>query len=120
MATFFPVEGARFTFFDVQVLLLVVGDETLEVSDAERLHLLAHQAPAFAVIFLRADAARDRRQHVVFANFRRSAHEVAGDDQLHELPHLHAHGALIGAGRLGAFQAAQRFLAGQFSRSIRD
>ena len=56
----------------------------------ERLNFLAHQAAAFAVILLRADASGDGGEHVVFADLGRGAQEVAGDDQLHELLDLDA------------------------------
>src|SRR5579864_5013260 len=65
---------------DIQMTLLVVSDETLQISNAQRLHFLAHQAATFAVIFLRANTASDGGQHVVFADFRRCAKEVAGYD----------------------------------------
>jgi hypothetical protein len=46
-------------FVEVEVLLLVVGDEALEIADAEGLNLFSHQAAALAMIFLRADASSD-------------------------------------------------------------
>src|SRR5258705_3468885 len=53
---------------EIQVLLLVVGDEALEISDAQRLDLLAHQAAAFAVVLLRANAAGDGGEYNVFSD----------------------------------------------------
>src|ERR1035441_1096594 len=99
---------------DVEVALFIVGDEALQVSDAQRLNLLAHQTAAFAVIFLRTDAAGDGGQHVIFADLGRRAHEVAGDDELHELFHFDAHRTVDHAYRLGALEATRRFLPRQF------
>src|ERR1700675_1316912 len=103
-------------FVEVEMLLFVVGDEALEVTDAEGLNLFSHQAAALAMIFLRADASGDGGEHVVFPNLGGGAEEVPGHDQLHEVSDLHAHGAPFGASRLGAFEAAQRFLTGEFGR----
>ena len=75
MATFFPVGGAFGSVADIEVALLVVGDEALQISNAQRLNFLAHQAAAFAVVFLRADAPGDGGQHVVFADFGGRAHD---------------------------------------------
>ena len=58
---------------EVEVLLLIVGDKALQVPDAERLAFSLEQASAFAVVFLRTDASRNRRQHIVFADLRRRA-----------------------------------------------
>ena len=98
------------------MLLLVVGDEALEVADAEGLNFFPHQAAAFAVIFLRANTSRDSGKHVVFTNLGGGAQEISGNDQLHELSYLHAYRAFVRARRLGAFQTTQRLLAGQFGR----
>ena len=98
------------------MLLLVIGDEALEIADAQRLNLLAHQTTAFAVVFLWADAPGNGGEHVVFADFGGRAKKVPGDDQLHEFANLHAYWAIVRAGRLGALQAAQGFLPGKFSR----
>ena len=96
------------------MLLLVVGDEALEIADAEGLAALAEQASAFAVILLRADAAGDGGEDVIFANFGGGGEEVAVDDELDEILDLDADGAILGAGGLGAFEAAQGFLAREF------
>src|SRR6202167_3357777 len=98
------------------MLLLVVGNEALEVADAERFDLFAKQTCAFAVIFLRADASGNRRKHIVFANFRGCAEVVAVDDQLHKILDLPAHRAIARAAWLGALETAQRFLMREFSR----
>ena len=62
--------------------LFIVGDKTLQISDAQRLHFLAHQARAFAVVFLRTDAAGDGGKDVVFANLRGGAQKIARHNQL--------------------------------------
>ena len=76
--------------------------------------LVAEQASAFAVVLLRAHASGDGGENVIFANFRGRAHEVAVDDQLHELLDLHAYRTILGAARLRAFDATQRLLPRQF------
>ena len=96
--------------------MLVVSDEALEIADAEGLNFFPHQAAAFAVIFLRANASRDSGKHVVFTNLGGGPQEIAGNDQLHELTNLHAYRAFVRASRLGAFKTTQRLLAGQFGR----
>src|SRR5512141_110682 len=88
--------------------LLVVGDEALQISDTQRLYLLREKALPFALIFLRADASSDRGEHVGFADLRRGAKEVADHDSLDKLFHVDAYGTIVGTGRFGAFQAAQR------------
>jgi len=80
IATFFPVGGAFTMVVMSKCCLLIVGDETLEISDAERFAFFLQQASAFAVIFLRADASGDCRQYIVFANLRCRGHEVTGHD----------------------------------------
>ena len=99
---------------EIRVLLLVVGDEAFEIADAERLHLLSHQAATFAMVFLGTDAAGNRGKHVVFADLGRCSQKIAGDNQLHELLHVDADWTFIRTCRLRAFQTAQRFLPGQF------
>ena len=99
---------------DIQMALLIVGDETLQISNPQRLNLLAHQTAAFAVVFLRAHPPGDGRQHIVFTDFGGRAHEVASHDQLHEVFHFDAHRTLSRAYWLGTLQAAQRFLPRQF------
>ena len=47
---------------------LEVGDKALQVADGDWLALLAEHAAAFALAFLRADAAGDGGQGVVFAH----------------------------------------------------
>jgi hypothetical protein len=49
---------------------LEVGDEPLQVADGNGLTLLAHHATAFALALLRAHAAGDGGQRVVFAHLR--------------------------------------------------
>src|SRR4051794_26169796 len=53
--------------------LLVIGDEALEVADADGFFLPSDDASALALVFLRTHAASDRGQHVVFADLRRRA-----------------------------------------------
>src|SRR5208337_3311640 len=66
--------------------------------------------------FLRTNAPRDRRQHIVLANLCRRPQVVARHDQLHEVLHLHPYRAIGHARRLRAFQATQRLLPRQFHR----
>src|SRR5579863_4503665 len=95
---------------DIQVALFIVRDEAFKISNAQRLNLFSHQTTAFAVIFLRTNTSCDGREHIVFADFGSRAQEVAGYDQLHEVFHLDSNWTIVRALRLGALQAAQRFL----------
>ncbi len=56
---------------------------------------LPHEAGAFAVVFLRTNAAGDGGKHVVFANLRGSSQKIAGHDQLYKLANFYAHGAML-------------------------
>src|SRR5262249_14742638 len=98
----------------VEMFLFVVGNEAFEIPYAERLAFLLQQASAFAVIFLRTDAAGHGGQYVFFANLGGGLHEFAGDNQLYEILHLHADGTRVGASRLGALETAHRFGAREF------
>src|ERR1035438_169877 len=98
------------------MLLLVVGDKALQVSDAERLAFSLEQASPLAMIFLRTDASGNGGQHVVFTDLGGRGHVVACHDQLHKLLHIYAHWTIMRTGRLGAFQAANRLLPRQFFR----
>jgi hypothetical protein len=58
-----------------------VGDETLQVADRDRFaFLVAADALALALPFLRADAAGDARQRVVAQKYLRGEPELAGGD----------------------------------------
>ncbi len=72
--------------------LLVVGDKALQVADGERrlAALLAEQTAAFALVFLRADAAGDGRQRVVLADFGRRAEVVSVKNEVQEFLDLDA------------------------------
>src|SRR5208282_2845713 len=94
--------------------LLVVRYESLQVADPERLNFLSHQAAALAVVFLRTDAASDRRQNVVFPDLGGGAQKIARHDHLHEFMHLDADGTVLRTRRLGALDTAQGFLPGKF------
>src|SRR3954471_13594145 len=85
------------------------------MSDGERFGLLRlrHQAIAFALIFLRTDAAGDRGQRVVLADLGGGAEVVAVDDQLREVLHLHRDRTAARARRLRAREAAQCFQIGE-------
>ena len=60
--------------------LFVIGNEPLEISDAQRLHFFRQQALAFAVIFLWADPARNGGKDVVFTDFRCRGQELPSYD----------------------------------------
>src|SRR5579862_6563304 len=95
--------------------LLVIGDEALQIADAQRLHFLRQQALPFALIFLRTNPPRHCGQHIRFADLCRRAQEIADYDLLHEIFHVNPDGTVVGASWLRAFQAAQCLLLSQFS-----
>ena len=88
-------------------LPFVVGDETLQVADGQRVDALRHHAVTLTLIFLWTDAAGDGRQRVVFSNLCSGAEVVAFDDERDEVLHLHADGTTGGARRPGTGQTAQ-------------
>src|SRR5438270_650241 len=70
---------------DLTVLALVVGDEPLQVANAQRLELVAQDAASLALSFLGADAASDRRQDIVLADLGRGRQVVPLLDEADEL-----------------------------------
>src|SRR5271165_3707431 len=94
--------------------LLIVGNETLQILDAQRLNLSAHEAGAFAMILLRTNPAGDGGKHVILADLCGCSQEIARHDRLHKLADFHAHRTIVGAGGLSAFETTLRFLARQF------
>ena len=88
-------------------LALEVGDKPLQVADGDRLALLAQHASAFALILLRAHAAGDGGQRVVFAHFGGRGQIVARVDQRYDLLDLDADRAIRLAAGLGAGDAAR-------------
>ena len=62
------------------------------------------------MIFLRADAPGNRGQHVVFADLRGRAREIASYNQPHEFANLNPDRAFVHAGGLLTLQAAQCLL----------
>src|SRR5579872_1487684 len=110
---FFP-RGRRVRHYVRSHTLFVISNEALQITDAERLYLFRKKALPLALILLRADASRDRGQHVRFADLRRRAEEISNHNFLDERLHIDAYGTIIGARRLRAFQAAQRLLLRQF------
>ena len=64
----------------------VVGHEALEPADRHRIVLDAQRALHLALLFLRADAAADRRQHVALQQGVERAFEIALGHLLDELP----------------------------------
>ena len=111
MPTFLPVGGRSWAMPNWPRLALPVGDEALQVADADGLALLAQHAAGFALIFLRADAAGDGGQRVVFAHLRAAAEIIAGEDEVDDRLDVHRHGTFLDAAGLGALDAAQRLLA---------
>ncbi len=85
MATLLPVGGAIGGQAKLAAVALEVGDKALEVADGDGLALLAENAAAFALIFLRADAAGDGGQRVVFAHLGGGGKIIAGVDEGHDL-----------------------------------
>src|SRR5579872_3906788 len=106
--------GRSFDISEVEMALLVVGDEALKIAHAQRFRFLAHQTTALAMVFLWAYPARNGRKDVVFANLCRRPEIVSSNNQLDELFHLYTDRTLVYAGRLCAFQATLRLSACQF------
>ncbi len=110
MPTFFPVCGAAIGDAELTGLALPIGDEALQIGDADGLALLAQHAAGLALIFHRAHAAGDGGQRVVFAHLRCCAQVIAREDEVDDRAHIHRHRTFLHAARLVALDAAQRFL----------
>src|SRR5208337_4330745 len=93
---------------DLAALALVIGDEPLEVADSHGLEFVAQDATSLALGLLGANAPRDRRQDVVFADLGRRLEVISGHDQVDKIPDLDADGAAFHALRRGALKAAER------------
>ena len=87
----------------------VVGYETLEVADRQGFETLTEEAGAFTLILLRADAAGDGGEDVVFANLCGGSKVVFVPDQRDELFDFDADRATLRACGASALQAAFRF-----------
>ena len=107
MATLLPVAGAMAGRPSWPLVALEVGDKALQVADGDRRAFLAQHAAAFALVLLRADAAGDGGQRIVFAHLGRRGQIIARIDQLHDLLDLDAHRA-IDLTQPGLAQAMQR------------
>ncbi len=107
MATLLPVAGAIGGQAKLAALALEVGDKALEVADGDGRAFLAEDASALALVLLRADAAGDGGQRVVFAQLGRGGKIVAGIDEGHDFFDLDAHRAIDDAAGLGAVDAAR-------------
>lgn len=94
-----------------------VTQEALELADGHRLGLLATDAPALALVLLRADAAADGGKHGVLADGIESAAEVLRADLLDKVGDVDVDGAALDTERLLAVEAAlglgQRHLLGE-------
>ena len=106
MATFFPVGRRNRRHAELPGRLLIVRHEPLQVPDRQRRTLLRQHALAFALVLLRANPSRDRRQGIVLANFPRRADIIPRQHQVHKVLDLHPHRARGNAGSLLARQAA--------------
>ena len=120
MATLLPVGGAIAGSPSWPLCALEVGDEALQVADGDGLALLADDASALALVLLRADAAGDGGQRVVFAHFRRGGQKFARVDERDNLFDLDADGAIGLAAGFGAGDAARGFSDGAGMQSGRD
>ena len=94
-----------------------VAQEALELADGHGLGLLATDAPALALVLLRADAAADGGKHGVLADGIESAAEVLRADLLDKVGDVDVDGAALDTERLLAVEAAlglgQRHLLGE-------
>ncbi len=92
---------------ELAALALEIGDEALEVADGDGLAFLAQDAAAFALALLRANAAGDGGQRVVFAHLCGGGKKFAGVDERDDFLDLDADGAIDLAAGLGAGDAAR-------------
>ena len=107
MATLLPVDGAIGGQAELAAGALEVGDKALEIADGDGRAFFAEYASAFALVLLRADAAGDGGQRVVFAHLGRRGQIVAGIDEGYDFLDLDANRAIDDAAGLGAFDAAR-------------
>ena len=91
---------------ELAALALEVGDKALEVADGDGLAFLAEHAAAFALTFLRANAAGDGGQGIVFAHLSGGGEKIAGIDECDDFLDLDADGAIDW--QPGLAQAMQR------------
>ncbi len=112
MATLLPVEGAIGGQAELAAGALEVGDKALEVADGDGRAFFAQHASAFALVLLRADAAGDGGQGVVFAHFGGGGKIVARADEGDDIFDFYAYRAIDDAAGLGAGDAARGFSEG--------
>jgi hypothetical protein len=93
----------------------VVSHEALQPADRDRLEADAESTPALTLIFLRAHAAADGRQQILFAQglIRRS--EIAFGDAPDEVWNVDVDRAAFDARSVLALDAAFGFLPGHFN-----
>ena len=94
----------------------VVGDKTLQASDGHGLPFLAQDALAFALLFLRADAAADSGQAARFMDDAAGFVDIAEHDLTDEFRDRDVHRASCAAQGLFALQAARRLFRSHFGR----
>ena len=107
------LEAVRLDIGDVAPLLLDggVADKAFEAADRHRFERLADDADAFALRFLRADAAAHRGQQIAGGDDVVGAAQILGGDRLDEFRNVDVDRAAGDAARLGAQQAALGFVA---------
>ena len=93
----------------------IVRRKAFQTADADRFALDTADALAFALRFLRADAAANRREAVLQANRLVCFLELALLNMRDEVRNRHIHRAALDAGRILAMQAAVSFLHGDFA-----
>ena len=93
---------------------MVVGHEALQTADGHRLSLGLEHAVAFALIFLRADAAADGGQTVGGLDDAVGRVEIAARHFTDEVADGHLHRAALDAAGILALQAAGGLLQGHF------
>ena len=86
--------------------LRLVAYEALQLTNGNRIALLAQNALAFALVLLWANAATDGRQHGILADNIQCTTELFSANGLNELRNLNVYGAARYAERLLAVEAA--------------
>ncbi|OQA10893.1 MAG: hypothetical protein BWY66_00102 [bacterium ADurb.Bin374] len=109
----FPIEPVHDDGALEQVVLhLVIGHEPFELADRHGLMLLPEHALGFALHFLRADPAADRRKVILFADFLYRTDIVFLDDFRDKGGNIHTDRAALHAQGIFALEAAVRLFAG--------
>src|ERR1039458_7267059 len=91
-------------------LALPIGHEALQVSNSNRLALLAQHTTGLALVLDGTDPSGNRWQCVVFANLRCRPEIITREYEVDHRSHVHRDRALVDAAGLGTLNAAQRFL----------